>query len=237
MTIKLKHLTLLRLIDAAYYCAQDRQPVFIHISAPPGAGKTYATKSLETISGISYFSANYTPTEYKLHIQAVSKHTQLFIHDDVGRCSSRYVPDYISAMCDIIEGQVEYRQYKKNINVDFNFSTVFTSTSGWFYRWKEIMTETGYLDRVLLIQLDLHPDTEKKYRIICSDDALAGCCFDKPQPRKLTEFKKHSSLELCDLKIAPRNIRNILRLSYFLDESEMMELIAVVQTDRIKYSI
>lgn len=236
-TIQLKHLSIPKLVDAAFWCGQDRQPVFLHIAGDPGIGKTYATKSLETINGISYFSANFSPNEYKLHVKDISKHTQLFIHDDVGRCNPSYVPDYLSALCDIAEGHIEFRQYKKNINADFNFSAVFTSTIGWYYRWKDIMSEVGYLDRVLPIQLELHPSTEIAYRNKCTDDALEGCISSDPAVRVITPMEKHPPIDLCGVKVAARNLRNLLRLSNYLSKPEMLELIAVIQADKTKYSI
>ncbi len=237
-TIKLKHLTIPKLVDAAFMCGKDRQPVFIHIVGDPGIGKTYSTKSIDQIPGVNYFCANFSPNEYKIHVKTVAQHTQLFIHDDIGRCNPSYVPDYISAVCDLSEGHIEYRQFKKNINSDFDFSVVITSTSGWFYRWKDIMTETGYLDRILPIVLVLNSDTEKAYKNACSDDAMQnGCISSEPAQRPLTVFKKHASLGLWNVNVAARNIRNILRLSSYLDEPEMMELIAVIQADKPKYSI
>lgn len=236
-TIQLKHLTITRLIDAAFMCGQDRQPVFIHIAGDPGIGKTFATKSLESVNGVSYFCANYSPNEYKLHVKEVAKHTLLFIHDDVGRCNPSYVPDYISALCDIAEGHIEFRQFKKNINADFNFSGVFTSTIGWYYRWRDIMSEVGYLDRVLPIQLELHPNTEIAYRNKCNDDALEGLLSGDPAPRTITPLVKHPPIDLSNIKVAARNLRNLLRLSCYLDKPEMLELIAVIQADKTKYSI
>ncbi len=64
-TIQLQHLNLSRLIDAAYWCGYDRQPVFIHIAGDPGIGKTYASKSLDREPGVTYFSASYSPNEYR----------------------------------------------------------------------------------------------------------------------------------------------------------------------------
>src|SRR3990170_3117596 len=89
-TFQLKHLTLCRLIDATYMCGKDRQPVFIHIAGDPGIGKTYATKSMEEIQGVTYFSANYSPNEYKANIKKIAPSTILFIHDDVGRGNPSY---------------------------------------------------------------------------------------------------------------------------------------------------
>ena len=236
-TIQLKHLTLPRLIDAAYMCGLDRQPVFLYIAAEPGTGKTYSTKSLETVNGVTYFSASYSPNEYKLHVKEVAKHTLLLLHDDIGRCNPSYAQDYISAFCDITEGHIEFRQFKKNINADFNFSAVFTSTLGWFYKWRDVMAETGFMDRVLPIQLELHPNTEAAYRTKCTDDALEGNLSNDPCPRAITNLKKHSPMELYNVKIASRNIRNVLRLSCYLEEPEMIELMQIIQSDKPKYSI
>jgi len=236
-SVQLKHLSLSRLVDAAYYCGKDRQPVFIHIAGDPGIGKTYATKSISEVHNVTYLSASYSPNEYKGYLKAIEKHTILFIHDDVGRGNPSYTQDFISAFCDITEGHSEYRQYKKNFNADFNFSAVFTSTSSWFYRWKDVMAETGYLDRVLPLQLELHPDTEAKYTQSCTDAAIEGCLSNDPAPRQITPMVKHDAMELYTMKIAPRNLRNILRLSCYLDKPEMLELISVIQADKPKYSI
>jgi len=236
-TIQLKHLTIPRLVDAAFLCGRDKQPVFLHIAGDPGIGKTYSTKSIKAVHGVTYFSASYSPNEYKGHIKEVSKHTMLFIHDDVGRGNPSYTKDFISAFCDICEGHTEYRQYRKNLSSDFNFSGVFTSTTAWFYNWKDVMQEMGYLDRVLPIQVELHPDTEVLYRNACMDAALEGCLSNEPALRKITDLEKHDPMELYSMKVAPRNLRNILRLSCYLSREEMLELIAVIQADKPKYSI
>jgi len=236
-TIQLKHLSLTRLVDAAYMCGLEKQPVFIHIAGNPGIGKTYATKSIERIRGVSYFSASFSPNEYKSHLEVVAKATKLFIHDDVGRGNPSYTKDFISAFCDICEGHSEYRQYKKNFSIDFSFSAVFTSTTRWFYSWKDTMEEMGYIDRVLALPLALSEYTEKKYQEACQDAALEGCLSNEPCQRPLTEFEKHDVQDFNNMNLNPRNLRNLYRLSIYLDRNEMLELIAVIQADKPKYSI
>ena len=156
----------------------------------------------------------------------------------MGRGNPSYTKDFISAFCDITEGHSEFRQYKTNFNSDFNFSAVFTSTSAWFYSWKYTMDEMGYLDRVLPLQLELHPDTQRAYQTACMDAAIEGKLSNCPAQRSLTVFEKHSPIELYHRDdIAPRNLRNILRLSCYLNKEELDELINIVRANKPKYSI
>lgn len=236
-TIQLQHLTLIKLVDAAYWCGVDKQPVFIHIAGEPGIGKTYATQSLEDEHGVTYFMASFSPNEYKEHIKKIAPSTILFIHDDVGRGNPSYTKDFISAFCDITEGHMEFRQFKKNFCADFNFSAVFTSTTAWFYSWKYTLDEMGYIDRVLSLQLDLHPTTKKAYQLSCIDAAIEES-DGRPKPRKITKIEKHNVLELGSrTDVAPRNLRNLLRLSRYLTIDEFDELITIVRSNKPKYSI
>jgi len=236
-TIQLKHLTLTKLIDAAYMCGKERQPVFIHIAGDTGIGKTWSTKSLEEHEGILYFNGSFSPNEYKYHIKERSKGTRLFIHDDVGRNNPKYTHEFISAFCDLTEGHFEFRQFKKNINADFNFSAVFTSTSEWYNNWRDVARGMGYYDRVLPLQLELHPDTEKIYQMSCLDSVIAGCASKDPTQRKVELIEKHAPVEINRCDINSRNLLNLLRLSCYLTKEELNELINVVRVDKPKYSV
>lgn len=236
-TIQLKHLTLVKLIDAAYLCGKDRQPVFIHIAGDTGIGKTWSTKSLEEHEVVTYFSASFSPNEYKYHIKERSKSTRLFIHDDVGRGNPKYMHDFISTFCDIAEGHIEFRQFKKNLNANFNFSAVFTSTSEWYNNWRDVARGMGYLDRVLSLQLELHPSTEKKYQTACFDSVIEGNLSKDPAQRKVSVIEKHDPANINRCDINPRNLVNLLRLSCYLTPPELEELINVVIADKPKYSL
>ncbi len=192
-----------------------------------------------SIEDSTYFSASYSPNEYRGFIKQVAPTTVLFIHDDVGRGNPSYYKDFISAFCDITEGHLEYRQYKKNFNIDFNFSAIFTSTTAWFYSWKDVMDEIGYLDRVLPLQLELHPDTKDLYRFLCHEAARCGTLSNNPAPRKLsiTAADKHEPIDLNSCHVDPRNLRNVLRLSRYLTSDETKELISVITAGKPKYSI
>lgn len=236
-TIQLRHLTLTKLIDAAYMCGKERQPVFIHIAGDTGIGKTWCTKSLEEQEGVFYFNGSFSPNEYKYHIKEKAKGTLLFIHDDVGRGNPKYTHDFISAFCDITEGHFEFRQFKKNLNADFNFSAVFTSTSEWYNNWRDIARGMGYFDRVLPLQLELHPNTEKKYQLACLDSVIEERSSKDPAQRKLEIIEKHAPIELTRCDINPRNLLNLLRLSCYLTKLELDELINVIRADKPKYSV
>lgn len=236
-TIQLKHLTLVNLVNAAYNCGNRDEPVFIHIAGDPGIGKTFATKSVETVRGVFYFSASFTPNEYKCTLKNIAERTVLLIHDDVGRGNPKYTYDFLAAFCDITEGHTEHRQYKKNIIADYGFSAIFTSTTAWFYQWKDTMTSMGYLDRVLPLQLSLHPNTRKAYQTACQVAARKGSISNDPAPRDIPITEPHDPIELDDYNIDPRNLRNLLRLSCYLTYDEMVELINIVHEQKPKYSI
>ncbi len=236
-TIQLKHLTIQKLVDAAYMCGKERQSVFIHIAGDTGIGKTWATKSIEEYPGIFYFNGSFSPNEYKYHIKERTKGTVLFIHDDVGRGNPKYTHDFISTFCDITEGHIEFRQFKKNLNIDFNFSAIFTSTSEWYNNWRDVARGMGYFDRVLPLQLELHPDTEKRYQISCLDSVIEGCASKDPAQRKIKLIEKHVPVELTRTDINTRNLLNLLRLSCYLTEPELNELINVIRADKPKYSV
>lgn len=235
--IKLKYLNMQVLVDVAFLCGRDRTPVFIYIAADPGSGKTWATKSLEQVEGVTYFSSSTTPNEYRTSIQQICKRTRLFEHDDIGRCPKPYIPDYISTFCDMCEGHVSFRQYKKSINCSFNFSVVLTSTIDFYFQWKDIMKGCGLLDRMLTFILELDDSTRKKYQEKKQDDATMGCVSNEPEKRIVIDRARHGTLNVEQYDIDPRNMTNILRMSQYMTKEELAELVNVVHSDMPKYSI
>ncbi len=236
--LKLKYIDIQTLVDIALQCGKDREPIHIYIAADPGSGKTWATKSLEHERGVDYHQASYTPNEYKMHIDSIKNTTKLFIHDDVGRISPAYAKDYISTFCDLTEGHTEFRQFKKSMAASFRFSTIFTSTLGWYYAWRDVMHETGFFDRVLVVLLELSEDTREEYQFTMQESADDHSLSNDPAPRKPKVREKHEPLQLYrNYNIDPRNLRNLLVMSKYLNQIELDELIGVIQSDKVKYSI
>lgn len=235
--IKLCNVNLMSLVDAALQCGRDKEPVYVYIAADCGCGKTWSTKSLKDEKGVLYFSASYSPNQYKMMIKEIASSASIFIHDDVGRINPRHTRDFINIFNDLTEGHIETRQFRKGFNTNFQFSVIFTSTLDWYYSWKEILEGTGFTDRVLTFCVGIDEITRKAYQTQLQRSAEVGNFGSDPSQRKPCLREKHTALDLSGCNLSPRNLRSLLRISQYLNESEMDELIKVVSVKGLKYSI
>lgn len=235
--MKLRYLKINTLLDAAYQCGMDRQPIYLFIAAPPGTGKTWGSKSLKEYRGVTYFNSSYSPNEYKKHVKQVAESTVLFIHDDVGRPAHWNMKEFISAWCDMIDGHVDCRHFKSSICAICGFSVVLISTLDWYYAWKDAMRESGLIDRVLPITVGLSEETKENYRLEAQISAESNLLSDEPEQRKIGLRERHESHTLFEQNIPPRYLKNLLKISRYLTEKEMNELINIVLKDGVKYEI
>lgn len=235
--MKLKYLKLYSLVDAAYQCGMSNQPIAIYIAGDSGIGKTWASRSISEYPNVVYYSAAYSPNEYRKHIADRAQGCKLFIHDDLGLSGSYNIREFIPAWNMMIDGKLDYRHYKTSVSKNCNFSVVLISTLGSFYNWRDIMRELGLLDRVLLIKLSLSDETRQNYSLDAQCDAERGLCSGSPEQRNPALRQRHEPLNLLDMNISPRYIKNLLRLSMYLSSQEMEEVIKIVKDDSVEYEV
>ncbi len=236
--MKLKYLKLNTLIDAAFQCGMDGRPVFIFISAPPGSGKTWASQSLTGKPNIEYYTAAFSPNEYLKHIAKIAPATKLFIHDDLGLCSQWNIDPFNSAWMMMINGKITYKHFKQPLTIPCNFSVILLSTFDFFGMWYDKMKGSGLLDRMVIVQLNLSDETRTNYQFnaqICAEEHLDN---RKDAPvREIHLRPKHEPMNLLDKNINPRSLKNLLKLSTYLIEDEMNELIGIVKSETPDYEI
>lgn len=216
----------------------DNRPVFIYICAPPGSGKTWASQSLSGQTNIEYYSSAFSPNEYLKYIAKIAPATKLLLHDDLGLCAQWNVDPFNSAWMMMLNGKITYKHFKQPITARCNFSLILLSTTDFFGMWYDKMTGSGLLDRMLVIQLNLSEETRVNYQVaaqICADDMLDNC-RDAPL-REIHLRERHIPMQLCDKNINPRSLKNLLKLSTYLTEDEMNELIAIVKSETPVYEI
>lgn len=235
--MKLKFLKLSSLIDAAYQCGMSNQSVALYIAGDTGVGKTWSSRSISEYPNVLYYSAAYSPNEYRKFVADKSQGKKLFIHDDLGLSGSYNIRDFIPAWNMIIDGKIDYRHYKSSISKKCVFSVVLLSTLGTFYNWRDTMSELGLLDRVLVIKLSLSDETKQNYMVNAQDEADCGICSSIPDQRKITLRQRHAPMKLTELNISPRYAKNLLRLSMYLTEPEMIELIKILNDDTVEYEV
>jgi len=235
--MKLRYLKLETLIDVAYQCGMDGRPVSLYIAAPPGSGKTWASKSLAGYQSVQYYDSAYSPNEYKKFVADKAPGTKLFIHDDLGLSSGWNMKEFVSAWMMMIKGKIDYKHFKTMINAKCTFSMICISTLDTFYEWKDIMQSQGLLDRMLVIQLHLSEETRKKYQLEAQILAETLKQARDPIARKPELREKHDPAVLFELDINPRDLTNFLNMSTYLTEPEIKELIAVVQCESPDFEI
>lgn len=236
--MKLKYLKLSSLIDAAYQCGMNNTPVSLYIAGDSGIGKTWAARSVCEYPNVLYYSAAYSPNEYKKFVADKAQGTKMFIHDDLGLSGSYNIRDFIPAWNMMIDGKIDYRHYKTSIARKTNFSIVLISTLGSYYNWYDTMYELGLIDRVLGIKLSLSDETRMNYMINAQNDSETGKDNNVPEQRKPHLREKHEPLrDLFTMNISPRYVKNLLRMSMYLNGSEMLELIKIIKESTVEYEV
>ena len=233
--MKLQHLTLNKLVDATYCCGIARTPIAVLLAAPPGTGKTWSTRGISNQSAIpfiQYISGTMTPTSHREEILSLADQTKLIIHDDIGLCS-RFDQDQIFATyMMIISGEIEYRQYKKLDYQKIQTSILICSTLSYYAEHERTMKNNGLFDRLLPIAVSLSNTTRSDYQ------KSINIFDDRPPKREpqVTEQRAPQTDLLIDNDVSPRWMRSLSKISQFLSEDELLELLGIL-TRPMKYEV
>lgn len=238
--MKLQHLTLEALIDAAYWCGVEGNKVNLYIAAPPGAGKTHATKTLRECNGVAYFWGKFSPTEYVLYLAGEAKNAKLFIHDDIGRVSPRYFQDYVSIWAMMGEGDVVIKNYGKTLVAYSPYSVVLVSTIDQYHQWTQMFKATGLLDRFLPVRVELSVEAARRYvheaQIKAWEDTPSSS--DGQYPHRLPlPYQRREAFDVQGMGVGPRHAKSLLALSRYLSPEAMRELVQVVRSPSPVYEI
>ena len=233
--MKLKHLTLNKIVDAAYCCGIAGTPSSILIAAPPGTGKTWSTRGISDchdVPFVQYITGAMSPTTHRESIMQQSESTRLIVHDDIGLCS-RFDQDQIFATYMMaISGEISFRQYKRDDHAYIKASVVICCTLGYYSDHSKNLQQIGLLDRVLPVVVGLSKETRAKYQNSIN-------IFDDEPPKRTPEVidQRTPQMEiLIENDISPRWMRNISKISQFLSEDELIELISVINRP-LKYEV
>lgn len=234
---KLNYLTLEMFVDACYYCAVDKTPVFGYIAGGTGTGKTWSTEALKNETFVKYMNKVYSPQEHRAEIAKNAPRTKLLINDDLGLCSRWNAKDYFSTFIMAMDGEISYTQYKNTMTSTTNFSVVLCSTSTYFDQNRAAMDGMGLLDRMMLFAVGLSEESREIYQ----RHAIMSMNGRHPpirQPiRHYTRDMVNNPFPLMDYNLNPRNINNLKHIQKYLDDESMAELIGVVNGPAYDYQV
>jgi hypothetical protein len=239
--MRLIHLTLIKIIDAAYLCGLDRTPVTIIISAPPGSGKTWATQSISESNLVQYIGGVHSPNEHRKIIGDRAARTRLIINDDLGLSARWNMKEYIATFIMVANGDLEFTMHKQSQHESCNASLILCCTAKHFDRVKDDMKEMGLWDRSIAIDVRLSKETRKNYQINFIEKA-AGIYDeydDRLPPQRTPELRPKQRVktpQLLEKDVDPRLLRNLSYMSQYLSDEEYIELIDVALNPR-KYEI
>lgn len=233
--MKLKFLTLRKIVDAAYWCGIEGTPVSVMITAPPGSGKTWSTASLQKIDFVQYIGKPISPNEHRYVIARYADRTRLLINDDLSLCSRWNAKEYFSTFNMISDGEIRFTQYKSTVCAQMKCSLVLCCTSAYFNDNYEAMEAGGLLDRLLLINVGLSQETRAYYQHAVLSCPIGQSRTPTREPEFLTASACDVALEKNNLlgikNIDPRLLSNLRHISQFLTLDETKELIAVAHAD------
>lgn len=217
-------------MDTAYFCGIDKTPVSMIIAAPPGAGKTWSASALAETDFVQYLCKPFSPSEHRKIIGGNAARTRLLINDDLSLTSRWNAKEYFGTFCMIIDGEVQYTQWKTVHHFHMNCSTVLCCTSDYYNSNIDDMKAMGLLDRLIPVVLGLSNETRKAYQ----DYERKSHLFDsKPVPRnpEFLEVKSVKTELLSKKNIDPRLLRNLRRMSQYLTDEETEELIDIAHSN------
>ena len=240
--MRLQHLTLNALIDAAYLCGAEGKPVKLFIVAPSRAGKTWAGKAIKEVYGVTYFNSSYSPTKYKEFVAKNAGETKLFIHDDTGRLESWNYKAFVAIWCMMADGFVDTRDFGSTSQIPCPFSFILLSTVKQYHAWLNLYQATGLYDRFLPIQLGLSVETRARYNKGVDERAAVEDDVDsddsqEPDPRNPRIFARRIA-EKMEGRISDTTHREaVARLSRYLTPQETEELVRIVRAPSAVYEI
>jgi len=233
--MKLKHLTLNKIVDAVYCCGIARTPVAIILAAPPGTGKTWSTQGIANqtdVPFIQYFTGAMSPTSHRQIILSLADQTRLIVHDDIGLCSRFDQDQLFSTYMMIISGEIEFQQYKTLEYAKINTSVIICCTMAYYADHSKIMQGKGLLDRLLPVVVNLSNETRSEYQRSIN-------IFDDSPPKREPQIADQTAPKtdiLIDNDVSPRWMRSLSKLSQILSDDELLELIAVLNRP-MKYEV
>jgi hypothetical protein len=239
--MKLKYLTLRKIVDAAYWCGIEDTPVSVLLALPPGSGKTYCTASLKKIDFVHYIGKPMSPNEHRQEIARNAARTRLLINDDLSLCSRWNAKEYFSTFNMVADGEIKYTQYKSTVSAITHCSTVLCCTTSYFNDNYIGMESGGLLDRLIVIALGLSAETRALYQKAILSQPIGDSLPPQREPEFLTASACDVAMEkdkLLDIKnIDPRLLKNLRRISQYLTLDESKELITVAHAGDREYDI
>lgn len=228
--MRLKYLSLNKLVDVAYLCGIDGTPISLMLAMPPGSGKTWSTRSIAGSDFVLYLNKVYSPNEHRSVIGRNAARTKLLINDDLGFSARWNKIEYFSTFCMVIDGEIMFTVYKQTQHAVTNFSVVLCCTLDYFYAARNDMVTLGLYDRVVPICLRLSADTRHKYQQMVNDGTV---CSNTPAPREpeITDKQEVKKGILEEKDIDPRLLMNLKFMSQYLTDDEFIELINVAHSN------
>lgn len=234
--MKLKHLTLDRIVDAAYYCGIDGTPVSLIIAAPPGAGKTWSTRSISGCDFVMYLSGTYSPNEHRKIVKEAAARTRLIINDDLGLTSRWNQSEYYATFAMISDGRVQYTVWRTSHITPINCSLILCCTYDYYRMNRDKMLEMGLLDRVVPLVMGLSFETRKQYQKYREHTSIRSNGPTEREPAEPPTPRTVKTDLISRKDIDPRMFLNLQRLSQYLTEEETVELIEIAHSEG-KYEI
>lgn len=239
--MKLKHLSLKKIVDAAYWCGIENTPVSVLLTLPPGSGKTYSTASLKKIDFVHYIGKPMSPNEHRQEIARNAARTRLLINDDLSLCSRWNAREYFSTFNMVADGEIKYTQYKSTISAITKSSLVLCCTTSYFNDNYVSMESGGLLDRLIVVALGLSAETREAYQKAIFAQPIGQSIVPPREPEFLTASACDVAIEkdivIQKKNIDPRLLNNLRRISQYLTLEESKELIAVAHAGDREYDI
>lgn len=235
--MRLEHLTLNTLIDAAFCCGIDRTPVSIILAAPPGAGKTWSTRSIAKINGVRYLSHSTSPNEHRKLIISDAPRIRLLINDDAGQLfTSHRREEFLTTFSSVIDGRIAYTVYKTGHFAYINCSLVLCCTRAQYFDVMEDMEKSGLHSRLIPFIVSLSEETRGMYQKNALSERIEPKYTPERSPNLLERHApKDDILRKCDVE--PRLLTNIRIISQYLTDDETIELINVSHSRGSEYEI
>lgn len=227
--MKLKYLTLHKLVDVAYLCGIDETPVSLLIALPPGSGKTWATRSIASCDFVLYLNKIYSPNEHRSVIGKNAARTRLLINDDMGFAARWNQKEFFSTFCMIIDGEIMYTVYKQTQHAVTNCSVILCCTLDYYYASRGDMAVIGLHDRVVPIALRLSNDTRRKYQKMINDGIIKTKMPEEREPSLIDKGDVKTDI-IKEKDIDPRLLLNLTFMSQYLTDDEFDELVEVAHS-------
>lgn len=226
--MRLKYLSLTKLIDVAYLCGCDNTPISLLISTPPGGGKTWASKSIQNADFVQYLNHIFSPNEHRATIAGKAARTRLLINDDIGLAARWNQKEFYSTFIMIADGEISFTQWKQNQHAVLNCSLVLLCTLDYYTVNHGDMVAMGLYDRVVPIVVGISQETRRVYqdniRLRRSSRLSRNPPERLPEPLEKGEFKD----EMIEKKdIEPRLLQNLAYMSQWLTDDEFSELVSI----------